>query len=56
MINPIRSLSNRIFLASAVLAVSAILAAVWSINRSVTAQAEREIERGLSEAATLVDE
>ena len=39
----LRSLNNRIFLASAALAVLSILAAVWLINRSVTAQAEREI-------------
>lgn len=56
MTKALRSLSNRIFLASAALAVCSILAAVWLINRSVTAQAEREIERGLHEAATSVDE
>ena len=51
-----RSLSNRIFLASAALAVLSILAALWLINRSVTAQAELDIQRGLAEAGTLVDE
>ncbi|MGH9158358.1 MAG: histidine kinase dimerization/phospho-acceptor domain-containing protein, partial [Vicinamibacteraceae bacterium] len=49
------SLSNRIFLASAVLALMAIGAAMLVVNAVVTAQAEAELERGLQEAATLVD-
>jgi signal transduction histidine kinase len=49
------SLSNRIFLASALLALMAIGAAMLVINAVVTAQAEAELERGLEEAATLVD-
>jgi signal transduction histidine kinase len=52
----LRSLSNRIFLASAALAVLSILAAVWLINRSITEQTEREIARGLFDAAMSVDE
>jgi signal transduction histidine kinase len=52
----LRSLSNRIFLASALLAVCSIVAAVWQINRTVTRQAESEIIRGLDEAGDLVDE
>jgi signal transduction histidine kinase len=44
------------FLASAALVVAAVLAAVWFVNRTVTAQVEREIARGLAEAGTLVDE
>ncbi|MPZ18005.1 MAG: HAMP domain-containing protein [Luteitalea sp.] len=49
------SLSNRIFLASALLALMAIGAAMLVVNAVVTAQAEAELERGLEEAATLVD-
>lgn len=52
----LRSLSNRIFAASALLAVACIVAALWSINRTVTVQAERAIERGLADSATLVTE
>lgn len=53
---PLGSLTSRIFVASALLAVSSILAAWWFVNRTVTAQAEREIARSLDDAARLVDE
>lgn len=49
-------LSNRIFLASALLAVVSIGVAVWLIDRTLTAQANREVLRGLAEADTLVEE
>ena len=50
------SLSNRIFMATAALAVLAIAVAVYRINVAVTAQAENELRRGLVEAGTLLDE
>ena len=50
------SLTNRIFVATAALAVLAIAVAVYRINVAVTAQAENELRRGLVEAATLVEE
>jgi signal transduction histidine kinase len=48
------SLSNRIFLASALLAVVSIAAAVSLVNFVVTRQAEAELERSLEEAGELV--
>jgi signal transduction histidine kinase len=50
------SLTNRIFFASALLAVFAIGVAVYRVNVAVTAQAENELERGLQEAGTLLEE
>ena len=50
------SLTNRIFLASATLAVLSIGAAVYFVSRTTTSQAEAELQRGLLEAGTLVDE
>ncbi|MBI2833305.1 MAG: HAMP domain-containing protein [Acidobacteria bacterium] len=50
------SLTNRIFLASAILAVLSIAAAVYVVNVSVTAQAEAELQRGLEEASALVQQ
>jgi signal transduction histidine kinase/uncharacterized membrane-anchored protein YhcB (DUF1043 family) len=50
------SLTNRIFFGSALLAVTAIAIAIYNVNVAVTRQAERELERGLDEAATLVEE
>jgi signal transduction histidine kinase/uncharacterized membrane-anchored protein YhcB (DUF1043 family) len=50
------SLTNRIFLASALLAVLSIGAAVLVVNAAVTEQAEAELGRGLEEAAAIVDE
>ena len=50
------SLTNRIFFATALLAVLSIAAAVYIVNRAVTRQAGDELQRGLEEAATLVDE
>src|SRR5688572_8404747 len=50
------SLTNRIFVATAALAVMAIAVAVYRINVAVTAQAENELRRGLVEAATLLEE
>jgi signal transduction histidine kinase len=50
------SLTNRIFFASALLTVFAIAVAVYRVNVAVTAQAENELERGLQEASTLLEE
>jgi signal transduction histidine kinase len=50
------SLTNRIFLGSATLAVLTIAIAVYRINVAVTEQAENELKRGLEEAATQLDE
>jgi signal transduction histidine kinase len=49
------SLSNRIFFATALLAVLSIGVAVYRVNVAVTNQAETELQRGLEEAATLVE-
>ena len=49
------SLSNRIFFATALLAVVSIGVAVYRVNVAVAAQAEQELQRGLDEAATLVE-
>jgi signal transduction histidine kinase len=48
------SLSNRIFLASALLAVVSIAAAVSLVNFVATRRAETELERSLNEAGQLV--
>jgi signal transduction histidine kinase len=50
------SLTNRIFLASAALAVLCIGAAVYFVNVRVTRQAEAELERGLVEAGRVVEQ
>ena len=50
------SITNRIFLASALLAMLAIAAAVYFVSERLTAQTESELQRDLTEAATLVDD
>jgi signal transduction histidine kinase len=50
------SLTNRIFLGSAALAVLTILVAVYRFNVAVTVQAENELRRGLEEAGTQLEE
>ena len=54
--NIFSSLTNRIFLASAVLTVVAIAVAVYRVNVAVTAQSENELRRGIDEAGTLLEE
>ena len=44
------SLTNRIFFATALLAVLSIAAAVYIVNRAVTRQADLELQRGIDEA------
>src|SRR5688572_1703120 len=51
-----RSLTNRIFFASALLAVVSIAVAIYHVNVAVTTQAEQELRRGLDEAGALVEE
>jgi signal transduction histidine kinase len=50
------SLTNRIFFATAFLAVVSIAVAIYIVNRAVSRQADAELERGITEAATLVEE
>ena len=50
------SLTNRIFVASALLAVVSIAIGIYNVNTAVSAQAEQELLRGLSEARTLIEE
>jgi signal transduction histidine kinase len=50
------SLTSRIFLASAALTVLSIGAAVYFVSHTTTTQAEAELQRGLLEAGTLVDQ
>ena len=50
------SLTNRIFLATALLAVLSIAAAVYIVNRAVSRQANSELQRGMEEAAVIVDD
>ena len=54
--NVISSLTNRIFFATALLAVLSIGTAVYMVNRAVTRQAEDELQRGIDEAVALVEE
>jgi signal transduction histidine kinase len=51
----LKSLTNRIFLASALLAVASIAIAIYNVNRAVGNQADRELERGLDEAGSLIE-
>ncbi len=50
------SITNRIFLASALLAMLSIGAAVFFVSARMTRETEAEVQRDLTEAATLVDE
>ena len=54
--NILSSLTNRIFVGAALLVVIAISVAVYRVNAAVTTRAEADLQRGLNEAATLVDE
>ena len=50
------SITNRIFLASALLAMLSIGAAVYFVSARLTAQTEAELQNDLKEAATLVND
>ena len=54
--NAFASLTNRIFFATALLAVLSMGVAIYIVNRAVTEQGALELQRGIEEAATLVDE
>ncbi|MEZ5292590.1 MAG: ATP-binding protein [Vicinamibacterales bacterium] len=56
MIPGLGSLRSRIFLASTVLATASIGSAVYFVSALLTAQAEDELRRDLSEAVSLVDQ
>lgn len=49
------SLTNRIFLATALMAVLSIGLAIYVVNVAVTRQTEDELRRGLDDAATLIE-
>ena len=51
-----RSLTNRIFFGSALLAVGSIAIAIYNVNVAVTQQAEQELRNGLDEAGTIIEE
>jgi signal transduction histidine kinase len=55
-VSALSSLTNRIFLASALLVVVSMGIAIYRVNDSVTRQAERDLQTGLAEAASLVDQ
>ena len=50
------SLTNRVFLASTLLAVLSLGFAFYFVNERVDSEAEADLRRGLAEAGTLVDE
>ena len=50
------SLTNRIFVATALLAVVSIAVGIYRVNVAVTSRAEDELLRGLAEARTLIEE
>jgi signal transduction histidine kinase len=52
----LKSLTNRIFLGSALLAVASIAIAIYNVNVPVTGQAETELRRGLDEAENIIEE
>jgi signal transduction histidine kinase len=51
-----KSLTNRIFLGSALLAVVSIAIAIYNVNVAVSDQAEKELGRGLDEAGSIIEE
>lgn len=53
---PFSSLTNRIFFAASILAVLSIGVAIFIVNRAVSTQADAELQRGIAEAATLVEQ
>jgi signal transduction histidine kinase len=52
---PLSSLTNRIFLASAFLVIASLGIVIYRVSDSVGRQAERDLQNGLAEAASLVD-
>jgi signal transduction histidine kinase len=56
MIRPLRSLSNRIFLASAMLAALSIGAALFFVRARLTSETQQALDRDLQTAASLADQ
>jgi signal transduction histidine kinase len=56
MARPLASLRSRVFVATAVVAVLPVAAALFFVTRRVAQQAEAELERGLAQAARLVEQ
>ena len=56
MMRSASSLSNRIFLACTLLATLSLGFAFWVVNATATKEAEADLQRGLVDAAELVDE
>jgi signal transduction histidine kinase len=54
--SPLSSLTNRVFLASTVLATVSIGFAVFFVSNRLRAEAEHDLQRDLAEAASLVEE
>lgn len=54
--NLLSSLTNRIFLASALLVVASMGIAIYRVNVTVATQAENDLRAGLAESASLVDQ
>lgn len=54
--SPLSSLTNRIFLASAALAILSTGFAVYFVSSRLRAEAEQDLQRDLSEAASLVEQ
>src|SRR5262245_35821622 len=50
------SLTNRIFIASALLVIASIAVPMYFVNAAVNSRVEAELRRGLDEAVLLVDE
>ena len=55
MISVFASLTNRIFFATALVAVVSIAVAVYMVNRAVTQQAQQQLQGDIQQAAQLVD-
>jgi signal transduction histidine kinase len=53
--NVFSSLTNRIFFATATLAVLLTTVAIYIVNRAVSSQTERELHRGIEQATNLVN-
>jgi HAD superfamily hydrolase (TIGR01509 family) len=56
MARPLASLRSRVFAATAVVAVLPVAAALFFVTRRVAQQAEAELDRGLGQAARLVEQ
>jgi hypothetical protein len=55
MMRAASSLTNRIFLASTLLAVLALGSAFYFVNAQVSEEAEADLRRSVNEAATMIE-